>query len=112
MSNPRKFKFSTSSIVKKATPPPADGKAKDVMYFDTVTKGFGIRVGRARPNGEPPTRTFFAKVQNKLHFAIHGQTAAELIVERADSRKPHMGLATWENAPAGKILSAGSEHTW
>ncbi|MBT3291612.1 MAG: virulence RhuM family protein [Victivallales bacterium] len=52
----------------------------------------------------PTTRTFFAKVQNKLHFAIHGHTAAELVVKRADSQKPHMGLTTWENAPAGKIL--------
>ena len=52
----------------------------------------------------PTTREFFAKVQNKLHFAIHGHTAAELIVERADSLKPHMGLTTWENAPDGKIL--------
>ena len=52
----------------------------------------------------PTTRTFFAKVQNKLHFAIHGHTAAELVVKRADSQKPHMGLRTWENAPAGKIL--------
>ena len=52
----------------------------------------------------PTTRAFFAKVQNKLHFAIHGQTAAELIRHRADSAKEHMGLTTWENAPQGKIL--------
>jgi hypothetical protein len=50
------------------------------------------------------TKTFFATVQNKLHFAIHGHTAAELIVERADSGKEHMGLTTWRNAPHGKIL--------
>jgi hypothetical protein len=50
------------------------------------------------------TQTFFAIVQNKLHFAIHGQTAAELIVERADSTKDKMGLTTWRNAPKGKIL--------
>jgi hypothetical protein len=50
------------------------------------------------------TRTFFATVQNKLHFAIHGHTAAELIVKRADSTKDHMGLTTWRNAPKGKIL--------
>lgn len=47
---------------------------------------------------------FFAKVQNKLHFAIHGHTAAELIVARADSSKPNMGLSSWEKAPDGKIL--------
>lgn len=50
------------------------------------------------------TQTFFAQVQNKLHFAIHGHTAAELIVERADSKKDKMGLTTWKNAPHGKIL--------
>lgn len=50
------------------------------------------------------TQTFFASVQNKLHFAIHGHTAAELIVSRADSRKERMGLTTWKNAPSGKII--------
>ncbi len=50
------------------------------------------------------TQSFFAEVQNKLHFAIHGHTAAELIVERADSKKERMGLTTWKNAPKGKIL--------
>ncbi len=50
------------------------------------------------------TQTFFATVQNKLHYAIHGHTAAELIVERADSTKDKMGLTTWRNAPHGKIL--------
>ena len=54
----------------------------------------------------PTTRDFFAKVQNKLHFAIHGHTASELIQERADSEKKHMGLTNWENAPTGKILKA------
>lgn len=52
----------------------------------------------------PTTRDFFAKVQNKLHFAIHGRTAAEMIQERADSSKQHMGLKSWENSPDGKIL--------
>jgi len=52
----------------------------------------------------PTTRAFFAKVQNKLHFAIHGHTAAELIVQRADSGKERMGLTSWEHAPDGKIL--------
>jgi hypothetical protein len=50
------------------------------------------------------TKTFFAAVQNKLHFAIHGHTAGELIVKRADSNKARMGLTTWKNAPDGKIL--------
>lgn len=50
------------------------------------------------------TKTFFAKVQNKLHFGIHGHTAAELIYKRADSNKDKMGLTSWKNSPAGKIL--------
>ena len=49
------------------------------------------------------TRQFFANVQNKLHWAIHRHTAAELIIERADAQKPHMGLTSWENYPDGKI---------
>lgn len=52
----------------------------------------------------PTTRMFFKKVQNKMHYAVHGHTAAELIVERADAEKEHMGLTTWENAPNGKIV--------
>ena len=52
----------------------------------------------------PTTVEFFAKVQNKLHYAVHGHTAAELIVERADAQKEHMGLTSWENAPDGKIV--------
>ncbi|BDU77980.1 virulence RhuM family protein [Mesoterricola sediminis] len=50
------------------------------------------------------TKTFFATVQNKLHFAIHGHTAAEIIVQRADAEKDRMGLTSWKNAPHGKIL--------
>ncbi len=50
------------------------------------------------------TRQFFAKVQNKLHFAVHGHTAAELIVARANSENENMGLTSWENAPDGKIV--------
>ncbi len=50
------------------------------------------------------TKDFFAKVQNKMHYAVHGHTAAELIVERADAKKKHMGLTTWEKAPDGKIV--------
>ena len=52
----------------------------------------------------PTTRLFFKKVQNKMHYAVHGHTAAELIVERANADKEHMGLTTWENAPHGKIV--------
>ena len=49
------------------------------------------------------TKQFFAKVQNKMHYAVHGHTASELIVERADHTKEHMGLTTWADAPDGKI---------
>ena len=52
----------------------------------------------------PTTRLFFQRIQNKLHYAVHQHTAAELIVERADADKEHMGLTTWENAPHGKIV--------
>ena len=50
------------------------------------------------------TKVFYATVQNKLHWAIHGSTAAEVISKRADHRKPHMGLNTWRQAPKGKVL--------
>jgi len=54
----------------------------------------------------PTTKDFFAKVQNKLHYAIHQHTAAELIVKRADSNKDYMGLTSWKNSPEGKILKS------
>ena len=50
------------------------------------------------------TKAFYAFVQNKLHFAVTGKTAAELIYERADSQKPAMGLTSWKDSPDGKIL--------
>ena len=52
------------------------------------------------------TRQFFKMVQNKMHWAVHRHTAAELIVERANAEKEHMGLTTWESAPDGKIVKA------
>lgn len=54
----------------------------------------------------PLTKAFFANVQNKMHYAVTGNTAAELIMDRADSRVEHMGLSTWESAPDGKILKS------
>ena len=54
----------------------------------------------------PITKEFFATVQNKLHYAIHGHTAAELIVKRANHQKERMGLSTWKKAPEGKILKS------
>lgn len=52
------------------------------------------------------TKRFYATVQNKMHYAVHGHTAAELIVERADATKEHMGLTTWQDAPNGKIKNS------
>lgn len=52
----------------------------------------------------PTTRLFFKKVQNKMHYAVHGHTVAELIIYRANAENEHMGLTTWENAPNGKIV--------
>ena len=52
----------------------------------------------------PTTKMFFKMMQNKMHYAVHGHTAAELIVERADAEQEHMGLTSWENAPDGKIV--------
>ena len=52
----------------------------------------------------PTTRLFFKMMQNKMHYAVHGRTAAELIVERADAEQEYMGLTSWENAPDGKIV--------
>ena len=52
----------------------------------------------------PTTRLFYKRIQNKMHYAVHQHTAAELIMERADADKEHMGLTTWENAPDGKIV--------
>ena len=52
----------------------------------------------------PTTRLFFQRIQNKMHYAVHQHTAAELIVKRANADKEHMGLTTWENAPHGKIV--------
>ena len=71
-------------------------------FYQKVTDIYATAVDYNRD--APTTKTFFAKLQNKLHFAIHGHTAAELVVQRADSAKTHMGLTSWERAPAGKIV--------
>lgn len=54
----------------------------------------------------PITKTFFKTVQNKMHYAVHGNTAAEVIVNRADHKKVHMGLTNWKNSPNGKIIAS------
>jgi hypothetical protein len=71
-------------------------------FYQKVTDIYATSVDYNRD--APTTKAFFAKVQNKLHFAVHGHTAAELIMRRADSAKTNMGLTTWEKAPDGKIL--------
>ncbi|MFA5243568.1 MAG: virulence RhuM family protein [Sulfuricella sp.] len=73
-------------------------------FYQKITDIYATAVDYNRD--APTTKAFFAKVQNKLHYAIHGHTAAELIVQRADSNKPHMGITSWERAPDGKILKA------
>lgn len=77
-------------------------RASERKFYQKVTDIYATAMDYS-PDAET-TQTFFATVQNKLHFAIHGHTAAEVIVERANSAKERMGLTTWMNAPAGKIL--------
>lgn len=57
-------------------------------------------------NDSPLTRKFFAKVQNKMHYEISHQTAAEIIYNRADYTQEHMGLTSWKNSPNGKVLKS------
>lgn len=71
-------------------------------FYQKVTDIYATAVDYNRD--APTTRRFFAKVQNKLHFAVHGKTAAELIKSRADADAPHMGLTSWENGPEGKVV--------
>jgi hypothetical protein len=72
------------------------------MFYQKITDIYATSVDYNKDDAT--TKKFFAKVQNKLHFAIHGHTAAELIYNRADSDKEYMGLRSWDNAPDGKIL--------
>lgn len=77
-------------------------RASERKFYQKITDIYATAMDY-NPEAET-TLTFFAAVQNKLHFAIHGYTAAELIMKRADSGKERMGLTTWKNAPQGKIL--------
>ena len=70
-------------------------------FYQKVTDLYATAVDYDRTASA--TRRFFATVQNRMHQAVHGRTAAELIFERADANKDHMGLTTWEDAPDGKI---------
>lgn len=71
-------------------------------FYQKITDIYATAMDYSKDS--PLTKQFFAKVQNKLHFAIHGHTAAELIVERVNAEKEHIGLTTWENSPDGKIV--------
>lgn len=74
------------------------------MFYQKVTDLYATAFDYDKD--APTTKAFFKTVQNKMHYAVHRHTAAELIVERADANKDHMGLTTWENAPDGKIIKA------
>lgn len=79
-------------------------RASERKFYQKITDIYSTAVDYSRD--AVTTKEFFATVQNKLHYAIHGHTAAELIVDRADHTKEHMGLTTWKNAPKGKIIKA------
>jgi hypothetical protein len=76
-------------------------RASERRFYQKITDIYATSIDYD-PNAEI-TRTFYATVQNKLHWAIHGHTAAEIIVERADAAKPNMGLTTWRKAPRGPV---------
>jgi len=77
-------------------------RASERKFYQKITDIYATAMDY-RADAET-TKKFFAMVQNKLHFAIHGNTAAELIMKRADSKKEKMGLTTWKNAPDGKVI--------
>ena len=79
-------------------------RASERRFYQKITDIYALSVDYSAD--APVTKEFFATVQNKLHWAITGQTAAELIRASADASKPHMGLTTWKHAPSGKILKS------
>ena len=79
-------------------------RVSERVFYQKLTDIYSTSVDYNKD--DETTKNFFAKVQNKLHFAIHGQTAAELIFNRANSEKEKMGLTSWDNAPDGKILKS------
>ncbi|MEO9887811.1 MAG: virulence RhuM family protein [Balneola sp.] len=80
-------------------------RASERRFYQKITDIYAEASIDYDPSAEI-TRTFYKTVQNKLHWAITGNTAAELIKERADSKKPNMGLKTWKKAPKGKVLKS------
>lgn len=81
-----------------------DIRASERIFYQKITDIYATSIDYDPTH--PISQTFFATVQNKLHWAIHGRTAAEIIKERADASAPHMGLTTWKNAPRGPIRKA------
>ena len=79
-------------------------RASERKFYQKITDIYATAVDYSRD--ALITKQFFATVQNKLHFAIHGNTAAEVIMQRANAEKEHMGLTSWKNAPNGKIVRA------
>lgn len=77
-------------------------RASERMFYQKVTDIY--MTAYDYDVNSPLTQQFFASVQNKMHYAVHGHTAAEVIKQRADADKEHMGLTTWKNAPKGKIV--------
>ncbi len=76
-------------------------RASERKFYQKITDIYATAIDYDKTSAT--TKRFYATVQNKMHFAIHGHTAAELIVERANHQKEHMGLASWADAPNGKI---------
>lgn len=76
-------------------------RASERKFYQKITDLYATAIDYDKTAAA--TRRFYASVQNKMHYAVHGHTAAELIVSRADSQKPHMSLTTWQDAPDGKI---------
>ena len=76
-------------------------RASERKFYQKITDLYATAIDYDKNSAT--TRRFYATVQNKMHYAVHGHTAAELIVERADHEKEHMGLTTWADAPEGKI---------
>jgi len=81
-----------------------DIRASERNFYQQITDIYATAVDYDL--NSPITKDFFAAVQNKLHYAIHRNTAAELIMKRANHQKEHMGLATWKKAPDGKIIKS------
>lgn len=76
-------------------------RASERMFYQKITDLYATAIDYDK--NAATTRRFYATVQNKMHYAVHGHTAAELIIERANHTKEHMGLTTWADAPDGKI---------